>query len=48
MPGNPEHHMDLRVHCAEPEGPNRELHQCLLNLVLSSGADFGAPGCSSA
>lgn len=28
--GNPEHHLDCRVHCTEPEGANRQLYQRLL------------------
>ena len=28
--GNPEHHVDRRVHSAEPEGADRQLHQRLL------------------
>jgi len=29
--GNTEYHLDRRVHCAEPEGPDRELHQRVLS-----------------
>ena len=29
--GNPEYHLDRRVHRAEPEGPRGQLHQCVLD-----------------
>ena len=28
--GNPQHHLDRRMHCAEPERADRQLHQCVL------------------
>jgi len=30
--GNTEYYLDRRVHCAEPEGPDWELHQRLLSV----------------
>jgi V-type H+-transporting ATPase subunit d len=33
--GNTEHYVDRRVHRAEPEGEDRELHQCLLVFLPS-------------
>jgi hypothetical protein len=32
--GNPQHHLDIRVYCPEPEGQDRQLHQRLLKLLL--------------
>lgn len=31
--GNTEHHVDCRVHCAEPERQDKQLHQRVLNVV---------------
>lgn len=30
LSGNPQHYLDRRVHSAEPEGEDQQLHQCLL------------------
>ena len=30
FPGNPQHHLDCRMHCPEPERSDRKLHQCFL------------------
>ena len=32
--GNPQHHLDLRVHCAKPEGQDRKLHLGVLDGAL--------------
>lgn len=44
--GNPEHHMDCRVHSAKPKREDWQLHQCILdwpvwNLFVSSSAAAG-------
>lgn len=31
-PGNPKHNVDCRMHCAEPEGEDWQLHQRFLSL----------------
>ena len=30
LSGNPQHHMDCRVHSSKPKGENRKLHKCIL------------------
>ena len=40
--GNPQHHLDMRVHRAEPEGEDWKLHKCL--LVLESWLAWSAGG----
>jgi V-type H+-transporting ATPase subunit d len=31
--GNPEYYLDRRMHSTEPEGPDRQLHQCILTVM---------------
>lgn len=34
--GNPQRHLDRRMHCSEPKGEDRKLYQCFLNDLLLS------------
>lgn len=40
--GNKKHHMDRRMHRAEPERPDRKLHQCILDHFHDC-CEFGLP-----
>jgi len=44
--GDTEHHVDLGVHCAEPEGPDWELYQRVLIAILVSAAGVLAFACT--
>ena len=35
LTGDPEYHVDCRVHSTKPKGADRELYQCLLSLSPS-------------